>query len=254
MGDAPIFQVIEIEINRGCNLSCSYCPNHLHTVTHQDMSDELFLTLLKQLQSINYCGEIVFEFFNEPLLSPNLERFSRLTKEMLPLTYLYLYTNGTLLDYPAFSKLVEAGVDKFIVTKHEGLADYPFETILFQLNEDERKRVDFQHHDQLDKTSRGGILPHVGTARLPTLMPCYIPSFLTVITLEGDVLSCFEDYYKQNIMGNIMHQDILQIWNSPAYQKIRHDLRLCLRHKYQPCRSCNRQTILPSKHLIRKID
>lgn len=246
-----LFKIVEVEINRGCNLSCSYCPNSITPPLPSTMEDKVFFALIGQLEKISYTGEIAFEFFNEPLLCDKLDFFISYCKKKLPGCYLYLYTNGTLLSESLFRHLLSAGLDYFFVTKHEGVENYLFTDVYQQLSPEEKLHVTFIDHTQLDKTNRGGTLEGVGNQELPPLLPCYIPNFITTVTIEGDVLYCFEDYHKLNIMGNIMDQAIDQIWFSPAYEKVRNNLKHCLRHLYPICKDCNRIALFPEKLLMR---
>ena len=43
-----------------------------------------------------------------------------------------------------------------------------------------------------------------------------------IITRNGDVILCCQDYFRRYVMGNIMEKNILDIWNS--YKDIREKL------------------------------
>lgn len=102
------FMGVEIEINHDCNRTCAYCPNATTSRKNQgQMSEELFLVLMNQLRDIGYRGRISYHFYNEPLLSPNLDRFVALTREYLPACWIELYTNGILLDEPRLRTLAD---------------------------------------------------------------------------------------------------------------------------------------------------
>src|SRR5689334_19415572 len=103
---------VEIEINHDCNRACAYCPNSKHERAEKGRMDrELFLRLMEQLRKIDYRGRISYHFYNEPLLSPDLEKFVACTKEHLPQAWIEIYTNGTLLNETRLSGLFKSGVD-----------------------------------------------------------------------------------------------------------------------------------------------
>lgn len=243
---APSFMGVDIEINHECNRTCAYCPNSNTERRNQGrMSEELFLVLMKQLREIGYRGRISYHFYNEPLLSPDLDRFVGLTKEYLPRSWIELYTNGTLLDEPRLRSLLALGVDKFTVTKHHGSPVYPFEALLARLEPEVRARIKFQDYRKLILTSRGGLV-RAGTlkAKPPLDLPCLIPSTMFVVTVNGNVVPCFEDYHEQNVMGSLRERPLLEIWNSEKYTRFRADLRSRKRGAHPVCRDCNCGLIL----------
>jgi radical SAM protein with 4Fe4S-binding SPASM domain len=204
------------------------------------MSEELFLELLKQLQEIDYRGRISYHFYNEPLLSKNLERFVGLTKSYLPKCWIELYTNGTLLDEQRLRTLLSLGVDKFTVTKHHGSKDYPFEALLARLEPPVRARIKFQNYKQLVLTNRGGLVKVGKSEGKPPLgLPCLIPSTVVIVTVNGNIVPCFEDYNEENVMGNLREKSLMEIWNSEKYVRFRADLKAKKRFAYPVCKDCN---------------
>lgn len=240
------FMGVEIEINHDCNRACVYCPNSMtERKSKGHMPESTFLAILNQLRAIHYCGRISYHFYNEPLLSPNLDRYVSLTKEFLPNCRIELYTNGTLLSRERFDALLKFGVDKFTVTKHHGKDEYLFDQVFASLSPIERKKVKFQNFRDLLFTSRGGLLK-VGYVKTkpPLPLPCYIPASVIVITVNGDVVPCFEDYHEENSMGNVLVNPLPEIWHSEKYKKFRDDLKANKRSEHPVCRSCNCQLIL----------
>jgi radical SAM protein with 4Fe4S-binding SPASM domain len=67
---------------------------------------------------------------------------------------------------------------------------------------------------------------------------------MLTITLQGNVIPCFEDFYQHNQMGNINQQHLKDIWESNKYLKFREELNLGLRHRYKACEDCNRLEVL----------
>jgi radical SAM protein with 4Fe4S-binding SPASM domain len=239
------FSILEIEINHHCNRSCHYCPNAVAERKEKgEMDPALFLTLMEQLKSISYTGSISYQFYNEPLLSANLEWFVETTRSHLPKNELLLYTNGTLLTTAKFRTLLKAGINKFIVTKHANVGAFEFDNAFLELTPEEKKHVEFKQHTDLKMTNRGGIVD-AGPKSIPPLLPCYIPQFVTIITLKGNVLPCFEDFHQELSMGNIGEFHIKDIWNSKKYSDFRANLKKGLRHLEGPCKKCNRLEVMP---------
>jgi radical SAM protein with 4Fe4S-binding SPASM domain len=237
---------VEIEINSDCNRACAYCPNSKTERKNKGrMSEELFRRILTQLQEINYKGRISYHFYGEPLLNPDLDEFLKLTREYLPESRMLIYSNGTLMTEKRFHELVELGVDRFTITRHHGIKDYPFAKIYEGLSPEMKLKVKYQEHTELILSNRGGLLKVGYKEEKPPLnLPCLIPSTLMVITVNGNVVPCFEDYHEENVMGNVAESTIAQIWHTEKYRQFREDLRVKLRHKHKACDSCNNRLII----------
>ncbi len=241
--------LVEIEINHDCNRVCSYCPNMTHQRKNQGrMTRPLFEKILTELAAIEYAGRISFHFYNEPLLSPDLSLFARLTKERLPRCRIDLYTNGELLDLGRFRELVSAGVDHFTVTRHVPPGkDYPFEKVLGSLDEPERGRVRLQTIRDIELTNRGGLLEKIRSPHgdPPLELPCFIPTSTIIITVNGNVLPCYEDFSEQNVMGNLNESTLLEVWNSGKYRNFRDSLKKPGSRKgFAVCDKCNNRSLL----------
>lgn len=244
----PDLQAVEIEINHACNRRCSYCPNSVEErKTKGRMSRELYLSIVEQLAGISFSGRISYDFYNEPLLHPDLLYFVEQTKIRLPDVSIHLYSNGTLLSEEKFKALSSAGIDLFVITRHEediGKDQYTFAKVFDQLTADQKLKVRYRDHTDLHLVNRGGILTHLGKDGLP-LHPCHLPSHMLTITVDGRILSCFEDFREEQVFGDLKTQKLIDIWETPSYISFRKDLKRGLRHLHSPCRNCNRKEVLP---------
>lgn len=239
---------VEIEINHACNRSCSYCPNSiLDRKTKGNMNMPLFQLIIQRLVEVNFSGRISFHLYNEPLLHPKLKEFVEITKLYLPLAFIHLYSNGTLLTTAVFEGLQSAGVDKFIITRHEKDiedSNYAFKQTWKALSERQKVQVEYEPFQKIHFVNRGGLLPHLGKNGLD-LHPCHLPTHMLSITVDGRVLSCFEDFNENLVFGDLKKQTLSEIWNSMAYSDFRKKLKMGMRHKFKPCDGCNRREALP---------
>lgn len=241
MKDQNWFINIDIEINHGCNLSCDYCPNSVATRKEQGfMSMDLFEKILLQLQDIHFKGRICYHFYNEPLLHPQLEEFVALSKKLLPQSRSEIYSNGMHLNEEKYKRLRLAGVDKFTITKHQGIKNLVFEDVYSKLSLNERKTIDYADYSTLLYSNRGGKVDY-GRSMTDTVKkrPCLIPIFNPVVTVKGNILTCYEDFDQTHAMGNINDQHIKDIWLSENYVNFRNDLKSGMREKHPVCRDCN---------------
>lgn len=240
-------KMVEIEINHHCNRACVYCPNSVAERKEKgEMDAALFEKLMTQLQEMNYTGSVSYEFYNEPMLAKKLDWFVETTRKYLPKSRIDFYTNGTLLNEERFHRLLTLGVSRYIVTKHEGIDRYVFDDTYESLSDEHKKLVLYQNYTDLKLTNRGGTVD-AGPKGALHLTPCYIPSFLTVITVLGNVLPCFEDFHEETIMGNIDQEHLKDIWANDKFQKFRANLRVGKRHSQSPCDKCNRIQVLYEK-------
>ncbi len=241
-------RAIEIEINSHCNRACSYCPNaDQERLEKGSMTHETFFKILHQLDEIKFSGRLSFSFYNEPLLSLDLDFFVFEAKKKLPQVNLVLYTNGTLLTVERILKLLALGVDQFIITKHESENDhtYIFDKTFSRLDQDIIKhRIKYQSYKDLKLTNRGGLITNLNKGELPINQPCLIPIHMMTITNQGTVLPCFEDYHQTQSAGNIHNHTLLEIWNSKSYMIFRKKLALGLRSAYPICNQCDRIEII----------
>lgn len=237
-------KMVEIEVNHHCNKSCSYCPNSVADRKNTgEMSEELFLKIIKDLVAMDYRGSISYEFYNEPMLAKKIMWFVATTRKYLPHSMIDFYSNGTLLSREKLLELNDLGVTRFIITKHENVKNYIFDEVYREIGPEIKDKIVYKHFTELRLSNRGGTVK-AGPEAIPALTPCYIPSFLSVITVTGNVLPCFEDFHEEQIMGNITEQSMEEIWQSDNFTKFRLQLKRGQRHLHSPCKNCNRLQVV----------
>lgn len=214
------------------------------------MEPELYTSILDQLVENNFKGRISYDFYNEPLLCKNLSLFTAQTKERLPESEIHLYSNGSLLSLERFIELESIGITHFIITKHEDHDDdkkaYLFDKTYRDLTEQQKSKVLYRSHQKLALTNRGGTLTHI-TSTVADIKnyPCFIPTFMMTITVNGTVLPCFEDFHQQHAMGNLKEKSLKEIWMQPEYIKMRKALIMGQRGLFKACMNCTRVNVMP---------
>lgn len=209
------FNVVEVEVNSRCNKACSYCP--VAVLPFPDvpkfMDDVVFERLLDQLAAIDFTGKFSYHFYNEPLLRKDLERLAGRVRTRLPNAYQLLYTNGDFLSDTRYETLRVAGIDHFLVTRHDGdpIPERPQQTV--------------QYPEDLTLTNRGGLMTGVAVLPEPLHQPCFAPFDFLTVTVTGDVVLCCDDAEREHVMGNILSQSLADIWFSPEFMRVRGELR-----------------------------
>ena len=211
-----LFDVIEIEVNSRCNRRCGYCPVSIepNPPVPVRMSDEVFSRIEADLQRLAFAGRISYHFYNEPLLRRDLERLVAALRSSAPRAFQVLYTNGDKLTGERHRRLLTAGIDAFIVTAHDDQAipDRPLQWV--------------QPGSSLDITNRAGRIVHLPLAT-PSIRraPCFAPTDMVVVTVTGDVVLCYEDSERTEVMGNVLESHLDEIWSSPHFTNLRTALR-----------------------------
>jgi MoaA/NifB/PqqE/SkfB family radical SAM enzyme len=220
-GDRHFFHDVAIEIQTHCNRRCWYCPQSSRPAKRQDMSWDTFRTVVLRLKAIQFVGNINFSIFNEPLLDERLVHMVNFVNTVLPRAFPLILTNGDLLTPERTQGLINAGVTRIIVTEHPparpGWAD---RISLLAAGHPNIIRVQRLTPERL--RNNGGLTQLPGLAG-PFTNPCY-PRNNLVVRFNGDVGICCCDYQREITVGNLLYQDILQVWRGHEYLTLRREL------------------------------
>ncbi len=227
---SALFSVVELEVGSRCNRQCSYCPVSLNPrpAVPVKMPTKVFDALTAQLADLSFDGRLSYHFYNEPLLRRDLDRLVSRLDLAVPQALQVLYTNGDLLDDERYDLLRTAGIDYFIVTRHSpgAYAERPFQLI--------------QYSEDLVLTNRGGVLDHLpGPGQKMLSTPCYVPSEMVTVTVTGDVVLCYEDAHRNYVLGNVLDQHLVDIWEAPRYREYRAALAAGTRSVSPMCSQCS---------------
>jgi radical SAM protein with 4Fe4S-binding SPASM domain len=220
------FSSVELETNSACNRKCRICPRHKHARSEGLMSESLYGRILDQLAAIGFGGRVSPVFYNEPLLDGRLAELMRRARERLPRSTIVVFTNGSLLTREGIAQLVDAGVDTLLVSQYAGnlRADAaPYAEAVKDLPERYRRHIRYRVLEDDDPLSTsGGLVP----VRAPvTRTRCMQASLDAVVTHDGDVVLCCNDYHARHVFGNVREESLTDIWDKPAYRELRRQLR-----------------------------
>lgn len=241
----PCFESIEIETINRCNNSCSFCPvNRAEDRRPYALMDEgLFEALIHQLSDIDFNGKISLYSNNEPLLDKRIIRFHRVAREILPGTFISLFTNGILLSPEIFDELIEM-VDELVIDNYDDT---------LRLIEPIRKL--HSHIDGNSHSLRGKVKivvrrksavrrTRAGQARNRSKMNIYLRSSCTlpfaqmVIRPAGGVSLCCQDALGTYTLGDCTKETLMEIWHGRLYKDIRRRI-LAGRHALDLCNQCD---------------
>lgn len=251
----PLPTWIELSLIDVCNRSCVFCPKSDDTVapdTYQKMSRKLIDKLHDDLKKINYRGSIALCGYGEPLLHKDIEY---ITKKLSKVANVEIVTNGDVLSSEILSKLYKANAGRCLISMYDGPEQIEkFKKIISKSKVPEdfvilRDRwYDDSQNFGVKLTNRSGTIKIGNQIDNSLHGVCYYPSYQFLIDWNGDVFLCPQDWQRRQAMGNMMQEEIFEIWTSKIMKKYRLDL-LNGKRNNDPCKSCNAQgTLLGINH------
>jgi radical SAM protein with 4Fe4S-binding SPASM domain len=244
-------RLIEIEIFSYCNRKCWFCPNSFidRMSTNKEMPEQEYLSLLEQLQEIDFSGELTYSRYNEPLSHRELFlKRARQAREMLPNAILRTNTNGDYVTRDYIEELCDIGFNQLWIQQYLGNDErYDHERMRRRAEKRIKKldlpakiitdipgcklEYDISHRGmtihirsrnfELDGSSRGGTIDiasnYVRTQR------CLQPFHNMYIDYNGHVTICCAmrsdvPGQESGIMGNIREQKLWDIFMSDKYK------------------------------------
>jgi len=214
---------VTIETSTFCNRKCYYCPNSKHETPVEFMRSDVFEKTIADLVAMRFCGRIMWNFYNEPLLDPSLLRRIVYAKARLPQCYHMVFTNGDALNEPVVQRFIAAGVNCFVVTNHnipESIAAVDHDLRMGWLAAQYGKHIRIRPPIHNRHSAKAGLIP----SGEPMHGECAVVR-MPIVTITGDVLLCCNDYMRKHVFGNVMEKPLLEIWQDVEYDHVRRQLR-----------------------------
>jgi len=251
-------QMIEIEIFSYCNRKCWFCPNSVVDRMSYNtlLPEETYLSILNQLQEIDYDGYITYSRYNEPTSHKELFlKRIRQAREILPKALLKTNTNGDYLTREYIEDLCEAGFDELYIQQYLGndekydhermreramkkiakldlpyaiLVDIPGAKLEFDLKYKNMKTHIRARNFDIDGSSRGDSVD-AGTGYQRT-QRCIQPFNNMYIDYNGTAMVCCAlrsdiPDHKSGVMGSIHNSNLADIFVNELYIPWREHLR-----------------------------
>ena len=239
-----LFSVIRFETRTRCNGLCDFCPCSVRNETRPDvwMSEECHQKIVDELAELNFSGAVKYYTNNEPLMDDRLVDFlGYLKSKKLPLKYVCIQTNGTLLTSELGAALFENGLTWLIVNDYAPSGKHSqrlFDVVECLRDRFPGKRIDFRQRSTHEVLfNRAGFAPNK-PLKVYLRAACLFPFRQLNITANGDVGFCCWDVYVQNPLGNVNKQSLTEIWYSEQFRALRKDLLRGNRFRYELCRNC----------------
>lgn len=221
-----VFSVVSIETATVCNRRCWYCPNSLYdrglASNEKRMEAELFRKIIDELAKNKWCGKVELDLYNEPLMDHRLVEFVSYVRKNLRNSFISMATNGDFLTIELFNTLMSAGINEFVITRHQKEDSAMVKALKEYLGAQKKEIAHVKHKILKDVTSRGGLITSSGIWKGKY---CEYPLWAICINYNGDMLLCCEDYFNTVKLGNVKHETLFDIWNKPYYRKLRKEIR-----------------------------
>jgi hypothetical protein len=268
---------IEMETHSYCNRRCSYCPNVVgdRLGANQFMPTDIWEKIIGGLEEIEYRGNLVLNYYNEPLADRSILDRIREARPRVPKARIMIYSNGDYLEPGLIDELADAGLDYLHISIHLKQGDaYSDLYVLNRINEisvrmgiptkltsvKSREHVIGQApHRKLQievrglnfhvvGTDRGGLIDDIHTAA-KRKAPCTFPFIHFVIGYNGMIAPCCHirsdrPEHASYVYGNLRdYGSIFQAFTSAPAAAWRRELATTL-EKRSPCDTCSAGQLL----------
>lgn len=236
----PLFQQVLIETRTDCNNHCPFCPHHFNNKQLGVMTWECYKHIIDDLVAMGYNGRVALMVSNEPLLESRLCEMIKYAKQKSPRLFLDITTNGRLLTLQMVDKLFAIGLDNININDYRGDRDIYPDRLSANLLEianaySNNPKITIQKR-RLDES-----WPNYG-GNIPQLLDesygfCNFPFRKLVISYDGNVVVCCDDFMNQTSFGNVMDCTLIECWNNEDFNKYRH--ALLKDNRIGLCAKCN---------------
>lgn len=238
--------IVNLETINRCNSTCEFCTANKYAEKrpYKRMEDSLFYSVIDQLHNWNYKGHLTMYGNNEPWLDTRIVEFHKYAREKLPDSYIFMSTNGLLLDVDKVKAIVPY-VNQLIINNycldmklHDNLKeiwDY------VKANPDEFKDVDILIQMRYIKavlTNRAGSAPNKQATQKVIKETCLMPYTDMWITPDGRLGICCCDNFEVTELANLSEVSLPEAWNTVKYQQLR-ELVKDGRQNYPFCKHCD---------------
>lgn len=272
---------IQIELTEGCNLYCDFCG--LQGIRKEKEKNFKFLSIknaeriASSIKNAKWNSRIEFAMHGEPTMNPDFINVVSIFRKTLPSNQLMMTSNGGgLLKVEKIKNLFEAGLNILAIDEYEYVLIGA--KIRSALNNIESGWESYEYpenkiaspHRRWPKNTKALIFVkdissakegvhatinnHCGSGA-PTNdkgagKRCAKPFRELSIRWNGEVAICCNDWRGVYKCGNVVKEDIKDIWNNEAFNLARKFLYRGMR-EFTPCKGCDalsyRVGLLPDK-------
>jgi hypothetical protein len=244
--EIPMPNVVNIETINRCNSTCEFCTANIHAECRpfQEISEDLYHSIIDQLADWGYKGHLTLYGNNEPWLDKRIVEFHKYAREKLPDSYIFMSTNGLMLNVDRL-KEIHPYINQLIIN------NYALEMVL---HKNVQKVVDYvkEHPDEFADldiqiqmrylkevlTNRAGSAPNKKATEKVITETCLLPFTDMWIMPNGKMGLCCCDNFEVTEMADLNKVSVKEGWASPKFMAIRKMIAEG-RQNYEFCKHCD---------------
>lgn len=245
-GEAPFPLIVNLETINRCNSTCSFCTANKYAEKrpYKRMEDELFYSIIDQLKDWGYKGHLTLYGNNEPWLDTRIVEFHRYCRKQLPDCFIFMSTNGLLLDIDKVKAIVPY-VDQLIINNY--CLDMKLHDNVREIYEYVRENPkDFEKVDILIQirymdavlTNRAGSAPNKKNNTKVIKETCLMPFTDMFIFPDGRMGICCCDNLEVTTLADLNTTPLKEAWNNAEYKRVREAISKG-RQNFPFCKFCD---------------
>ena len=246
----PLSSILTVELNTTelCNRKCVFCPRYdseVYPNRNLNMTVGDAEKIAINLSEHDYKGKISYSGYSENFLNKKFLEIINVMRAYLKTNLFECNTNGDFLKKDSVEDIFKSGLDLLYINLYDGIDQIEkFDNIMKNVDESKYKyRAHYSQKDYgLKLNNRGGNITWLGfdESDIESLegKPCHYPFYKLFVDWNGDVLFCANDWGKEIIVGNLVEQNLFDVWFSDKMYEIRKKLSVGDRN-FSPCKSCS---------------
>jgi radical SAM protein with 4Fe4S-binding SPASM domain len=218
------------ELSNICNYYIDHIKCPLHNInSKQILPLNIFRKTLTELKELNYKGVIGFSVYNEPLIDPRLFLMVSEIKNMFGYDIeVFILSNGFYINQVLVNELENIGVGWLCLTAYS--------------NEEAERMSKFTVNGNMkfnwfDVHFDNRLNIYDGFGKEDSTLQCGAPYSEVIIGCDGGVYLCCLDWNKENKLGDLYNQNLIDVLNSDECLNLNKDLGSGIRIK-NICKHC----------------
>lgn len=244
--EPPMPLIVNLETINRCNSNCAFCTANKYAEKRPycRMDEGLFYSIIDQLRDWGYKGHLTLYGNNEPWLDTRIVEFHKYCREQLPDCYIFMSTNGLLLDIDKVKSIIPY-VDQLVINNycenmklHDNVQKI-YDYALAHKEEFEDVELLFQmRYAKAVLTNRAGSAPNKKNTQKVIDETCLMPYTDMFIFPDGRMGICCCDNFESTTLADLNTIPLKEAWNTTAYQNVRNALKET-RANFDFCKYCD---------------
>lgn len=244
--EAPHPLVVNVETINRCNSTCEFCTANKNAEKrpYKRMDEDLYYSIIDQLADWGYKGHLTLYGNNEPWLDTRIVEFHKYAREKLPEAFIFVSTNGLLLDMDKV-RAIKPYLNQLIINNYcLDMKLHPNVQIIYdyikshpQEFEDLEILIQMRYLKEV-LSNRAGSAPNKQATEKIIKETCLMPYTDMWIMPNGKMGICCCDNFEVTDLADLNKVSLKEGWNSQKYKELREAIREG-RQGYGFCKHCD---------------